>query len=183
MKRTLSLMLAALLLAGCAGPAAGTGEGEAVKANEASGTGGASSPRPALRTLAEPVYPEFPQQPVMPREGGAEEWEAYREAREKYTDALAAVRGENSGLSTEGVSSLNAFAARSTRLILEGHEGENAICSPCLCGPLWRFWPSVPEGTAAGRCWRPWGRTAWNSSRRPCPTSGRRCTRTTARAP
>ena len=60
MKRTLSLMLAALLLAGCAGPAAGTGEGEAVKANEASGTGGASSPRPALRTLAEPVYPEFP---------------------------------------------------------------------------------------------------------------------------
>ena len=18
---------------------------------------------------------------------------------------------------------------------------------PCLCGPLWRFWPSVPEGT------------------------------------
>ncbi len=130
MKRILSLMLAALLLAGCTSPAAGTGEGEAVKANADSGTGGAFSPRPALRTLAEPVYPEFPQQPVMPREGGAEEWEAYREAREKYTDALAAVRGENSGLSTEGVSSLNAFAARSTRLILEGHEGENAICSP-----------------------------------------------------
>ena len=130
MKRTLSLMLAALLLAGCAGPASGTGEGEVVKANAASGTGGASSPRPALRTLAEPVYPEFPQQSVMPREGGAEEWEAYREAREKYTDALAAVRGENSGLSAEGVASLNAFAARSARLILEGHEGENAICSP-----------------------------------------------------
>ena len=131
MKRTLSIVLAmALLLAGCAGPAAGAGRGEAVQTSGGTGTGGAPNPRPTLRTLAQPVYPEFPQRPQMPEAGGEKEWDAYMEAREKYESALAAIRGENSGLSLEGASSLNAFAAKSTPLVLKGHEGENAVYSP-----------------------------------------------------
>jgi len=80
--------------------------------------------------LAEPVYPEFPQQPQMPQEGGEAEWNAYMEAHDKYEAALAALRGEDPGLTQAQEDALYAFAARSTPLAIAGHEGENAVYSP-----------------------------------------------------
>lgn len=81
-------------------------------------------------TLAEPIYPEFPKQPQMPAEGPVGSWEAYREAYDKYMDALTALRGDDSGITEAEHAALNAFAARSTPLVLAGREGENAIYSP-----------------------------------------------------
>lgn len=116
MKRMLSLALAAaLLLAGCAG-----GAGEPNR----------KEPEKMSYTLAEPVYPEFPKQPVMPQEGPEGGWEAYMEAYDKYQDALAALRGETPELTEAHWKALNAFAARSTPLVLPEGTGENAVYSP-----------------------------------------------------
>lgn len=116
MKRVLSLALAAaLLLVGCAG---GAGEPDR------------KEPEKMSYTLAEPVYPEFPKQPVMPQEGPEGGWEAYMEAYDKYQDALAALRGETPELTEAHWKALNAFAARSTPLVLPEGTGENAVYSP-----------------------------------------------------
>ncbi len=116
MKRVLSLALAAaLLLVGCAG---GAGEPDR------------KEPEKMSYTLAEPVYPEFPKQPVMPQEGPEGGWEAYMEAYDKYQDALAALRGETPELTEAHWKALNAFAARSTPLVLPKGTGENAVYSP-----------------------------------------------------
>lgn len=119
MKEILSLTLTAvLLLAGCATGAVvdpARGEKEAVKMSY---------------TLSEPVYPEFPQQPCLPEEGGEEAWDAYHQAYEQYAVSLSAIRGENPGLTEAERDMLNAFAAQSTPLVLEGREGENAVYSP-----------------------------------------------------
>ena len=128
MKRILSLTLAALLgLAGCAAPVC-----TAERAPE-DGGGAQSAPgywNPSLMALSEPVYPEFPQQPVLPEEGHEGAWEAYMDAYHKYTDALAALRGEDGGITEAEHAILNTFAARSTALVLASQEGENAIYSP-----------------------------------------------------
>lgn len=116
MKRMLSLALAAaLLLAGCAG---GAGEPDG------------KEPEKMSYTLAEPVYPEFPKQPVMPQEGPEGGWEAYMEAYDKYQDALAALRGKTPELTEAHWKALNAFAARSTPLVLPEGTGKNAVYSP-----------------------------------------------------
>ena len=116
MKRMLSLALAAaLLLAGCAG-GAGKPDGK--------------EPEKMSYTLAEPVYPEFPKQPVMPQEGPEGGWEAYMEAYDKYMDALTALRGETPELTEAHWKALNAFAARSTPLVLPEGTGKNAVYSP-----------------------------------------------------
>lgn len=121
MKRILSLALAALLLAGCA-----------AGAQDPAGAGvpGRKEPAKMSYTLSEPVYPEFPKQPVMPQEGPEGAWEAYLEAYDKYTDALAALRGEDSNVSEAEHAALTGFAARSLPLAVAGREGENAIYSP-----------------------------------------------------
>lgn len=122
MRRILSLALASvLLLAGCAGGTQFSGS---------TGEPDGKEPEKMSYTLAEPIYPEFPKQPQMPAEEPAGGWEAYQEAYDKYMDALAALRGENSGVSEAEHAALTAFAARSTPLVLAGREGENAIYSP-----------------------------------------------------
>lgn len=115
MRRVLSLALAVLLLAGCAG---GAGEPDR------------KEPEKMSYTLAEPVYPEFPKQPVMPQEGPEGGWEAYMEAYDKYMDALNALRGENSNVTEAEHAALAAFAAKSTPLVLPEGTGENAVYSP-----------------------------------------------------
>lgn len=116
MKRMLSLALAAaLLLAGCAG-GAGKPDGK--------------EPEKMSYTLAEPVYPEFPKQPVMPQEGPEGGWEAYMEAYDKYMDALTALRGETSNVTEAEHAALTAFSARSTPLVLPEGTGKNAVYSP-----------------------------------------------------
>ena len=116
MKRIVSLALASvLLLAGCA---VGTGEPDR------------KEPEKMSYTLAEPVYPEFPKQPQMPAEDPIGGWKAYQEAYDKYQDALAALRGENSHITEAEHAALTAFTARSTSLVLAGQKGKNAIYSP-----------------------------------------------------
>ena len=112
MKRILPLLMACLLMP--------TGCGMLPK------DGGA----PTRIALAEPVYPEFPKEPDMPMDGGEKEWDAYMEAYEQYIDALEAVRGGESNVPQAEKEILGAFAARSTALVLEGHEGENTVYSP-----------------------------------------------------
>ena len=128
MKRILSLALAALLgLTGCAAPVC-----TAEQAPENSG-GAQSAPgrwNPSLMALSEPVYPEFPQQPVLPEEGPEGAWEAYMDAYHKYTDALAALRGDNPHVTEAEHAALNAFAAKSVPQVLAGQEGKNAVYSP-----------------------------------------------------
>ena len=123
MKPILSLVLAATLLVGCAGGVVSP------KAGGPAESGGKEAVTMS-HTLAEPVYPEFPRQPVMPEEGGEEAWNAYSEAYDKYIDALMALRGENSNVTETEHAALTAFAARSTPLAIAGHEGENAVYSP-----------------------------------------------------
>lgn len=116
MKRIVSLALASvLLLAGCA---VGTGEPDR------------KEPEKMSYTLSEPVYPEFPKQPQMSAEDPIGGWKAYQEAYDKYQDALAALRGENSHITEAEHAALTAFTARSTPLVLAGQEGKNAIYSP-----------------------------------------------------
>ena len=128
MKRILSLALAALLgLTGCAAPVC-----TAEQAPENSG-GAQSAPgrwNPSLMALSEPVYPEFPQQPVLPEEGPEGAWEAYMDAYHKYTDALAALRGDDPHITEAEHAALNAFAAKSVPQVLAGQEGKNAVYSP-----------------------------------------------------
>ena len=128
MKRILSLALAALLgLTGCAAPVC-----TAEQAPESSG-GAQSAPgrwNPSLMALSEPVYPEFPQQPVLPEEGPEGAWEAYMDAYHKYTDALAALRGDDPHVTEAEHAALNAFAAKSVPQVLAGQEGKNAVYSP-----------------------------------------------------
>ena len=81
-------------------------------------------------TLSEPVYPEFPQQPQMPDGGDQEALQAYLDALGQYHDALAALRGDNPGLTEEHWKVLNDFAAKSIPLVLAEHTEENAIYSP-----------------------------------------------------
>lgn len=119
--KLISLALAlALLFTGCAGVQDPGGAGKP--------TG--KEPVKMSRTLSEPVYPEFPRQPVMPEAGGEKEWNAYSQAYDKYLDALSALRGENANVTETEHAALTAFAARSTPLAVEGHEGENAVYSP-----------------------------------------------------
>ena len=117
MKPMLSLMLAALLaMSGC------SASREAAASRLAIGAGGGPAPAVLTRTLAEPVYPEFPKQPDMPETGGQEAWEAYDEAYGKYMDALMAIRGTDApNLTQEEREALTAFAARSTTLVLAGY--------------------------------------------------------------
>lgn len=128
MKRILSFALGAvLLLTGCGGPHC-----TAERVSE-DGTGAQSAPgywNPSLMALSEPVYPEFPQQPQPPEEGGLEDWEAYSEACDKYMDALIALRGEDSHVTEGEHAALTAFTARSVPLVLAGQEGKNAVYSP-----------------------------------------------------
>ena len=116
MKRILSLSLAVLLgLTGCAGPGA-------VSSPQRTAVDGAQSApgywNPALMALSQPVYPEFPRQPQFPEEGGEGAWEAYHEAYDKYMDALAALRGDDGGISELEHAILNTFAAKSVNLSL-----------------------------------------------------------------
>lgn len=128
MKRTIALLLAAVLLFAAAlalsscerKPAVPLG-GDPAEAGNAARTGYA---------LAEPVYPEFPQRPEMPGEEDQEALTAYLEAYDKYMDALSAMRSEHPDLTDGERSGLQAFAARSVPLVLEGREEENAIYSP-----------------------------------------------------
>ncbi len=121
MKRMLSLALAAvLLLAGCAGGSQSpNGGGEPVHDGE--------EPVKMSYTLAEPVYPEFPQQPQFPEDGDYDAWD---EAYQKYIDALIALRGEGNHVTEAEHAALTAFTAKSTPLVLAGQEGKNAIYSP-----------------------------------------------------
>ena len=124
MKRILSFALACVLLAGCSGP------GVAAQNGEGTDTSGGKEAVPMSCTLSEPVYPEFPQQPRMPDEGDREALKAYLDALGQYHDALAALRGDNPGLTEEYWKVLNDFAAKSVPLVLAGQEGKNAIYSP-----------------------------------------------------
>ncbi len=126
MKRILSFMLAALLLAGCAGPGGGVSENKTASP----GAEGGTVPAKMNYVLSEPIYPEFPKEPQMPVEGSEGEWKAYSEAYEKYIDALHAIRGENSGLTDRQKATLNIFAAKSTPLAIASHGGENVVYSP-----------------------------------------------------
>ena len=121
MKRMLSLALAAvLLLAGCAGGIQSpNGGGEPVHDGK--------EPMKMSYTLAEPVYPEFPQQPQFPEDG---DYDAWNEAYQKYIDALIALRGEGNHVTEAEHAALTAFTAKSTPLVLAGQEGKNAIYSP-----------------------------------------------------
>ena len=121
MKRMLSLALAAvLLLAGCAGGSQSpNGGGEPVHDGK--------EPVKMSYTLAEPVYPEFPQQPQFPEDG---DYDAWNEAYQKYIDALIALRGEGNHVTEAEHAALTAFTAKSTPLVLAGQEGKNAIYSP-----------------------------------------------------
>lgn len=125
MKRMLSLSLAVLLgLTGCAG------SGAASSPQKTAMDGAQSAPgywNPSLMALSEPVYPAFPQQPQLSEDGDYEAWD---EAYQKYMDALIALRGEDGHVTEAEHAALNAFAAKSATLALEGHEGENAIYSP-----------------------------------------------------
>ena len=129
MRRMLAAALAAaLLLASCGSPSSPEREVKQVAHETA-----VSRTQPLLladHTLAQPVYPEFPQQPQLPEEGGEADWQAYSEAYDRYQDALAALRGDNSSITEAEHAALNAFAAKSVSLILTAHEGENAIYSP-----------------------------------------------------
>ena len=124
MKRILSFALACVLLAGCAG------SGGAPQNGEGRDTGGGKKAVPMSCTLSEPVYPEFPQQPQMPDGGDQEALQAYLDALGQYHDALAALRGDNPGLTEEHWKVLNGFAAKSVPLVLTEHTEENAIYSP-----------------------------------------------------
>ncbi len=121
MKRMLSLVLAAvLLLAGCAGGnQSPNGGGEPVHDGK--------EPVKMSYALAEPVYPEFPQQPQFPEDG---DYDAWNEAYQKYIDALIALRGEGNHVTEAEHAALTAFTAKSTPLVLAGQEGKNAIYSP-----------------------------------------------------
>ena len=107
MKRILSLALSCILLAGCAGP------GGASQNGKDTDTGEGKKAAPMSCTLSEPVYPEFPQQPQMPDGGDQEALQAYLDALGQYHDALAALRGDNPGLTEEHWKVLNDFAAKS----------------------------------------------------------------------
>ena len=124
MKRIFSLILALLLLSGCA----------ASSGNQSSGGESDLQPGPDPAFLryaqAQPVYPAFPTQPQVPEEGSQEDWEAYDEAYQRYIDALDALRGLDSGLAEGEHAALNAFAVRSAPLALAGREGENTVYSP-----------------------------------------------------
>ena len=90
MKRMMSVVLSAvLLLSGCAGSGGAGSQGPG-------GTGASvQKEKEAMKMnyiLSQPVYPKFPQQPVMPEEGLEGAWDAYIEAYDKYMDALAALR-------------------------------------------------------------------------------------------
>ena len=124
MKRILSLALSCILLAGCAGP------GGASQNGKDTDTGEGKKAAPMSCTLSEPVYPEFPQQPQMPDGGDQEALQAYLDALGQYHDALAALRGDNPGLTEEHWKVLNDFAAKSIPLVLAEHTEENAIYSP-----------------------------------------------------
>ena len=124
MKRILSLALACVLLAGCSGP------GVTSQSGEGTNTSGGKEAAPMSYTLSEPVYPEFPQQPQMPDGGDQEALKAYLDALGQYHDALAALRGDNPGLTEEHWKVLNGFAAKSVPLVLTEHTEENAIYSP-----------------------------------------------------
>ena len=124
MKRVLSFALACVLLAGCAG------SGGASQNGKDTDTGEGKKAAPMSCTLSEPVYPEFPQQPQMPDGGDQEALKAYLDALGQYHDALAALRGDNPGLTEEHWKVLNGFAAKSVPLVLTEHTEENAIYSP-----------------------------------------------------
>ena len=125
MNHILSLVLAsAMLLTGCAGPctAERAPNGSQSKPDDVQSVPG------SLVSLAEPVYPEFPQQPQWPEEGGGDTWNAYWEALETYNNALSVMRG--SGPTQAEQDAVNAFAAKSLPLAIADHEGENTVYSP-----------------------------------------------------
>lgn len=128
MKQVLSTLMAiVLMLTGCGGAASSP---NAPDRGGSSRIGGGTEAVKMSYALSEPVYPEFPQQPVMPEEGPEGGWDAYREKYDRYIEALQALRGDNPNLSEGELSALNTFAAKSTPLAMAGHEGENAVYSP-----------------------------------------------------
>ena len=75
--------------------------------------------------LSEPVYPDFPQ---FPKSGDGQALDGSGEEYRTYLSEVDALR-----LGTRDVHApalLTAFAAKSAPLVLEGHEGENAVYSP-----------------------------------------------------
>lgn len=128
MQRILFFAFAAVLvITGCAGPG-GAAPGRETERDETQNAPGYVDL--ARMALSEPVYPEFPQRPVMPEEGPIGAWDAYEEAYNKYMDALMALRGEDGHVTEAEHAALTAFAARSVPLVLAGQEGKNAIYSP-----------------------------------------------------
>lgn len=92
---------------------------------------GQASPTPASAyVLAQPVYPDFPQRPVMPEEDSDEAWTTYTEEYDKYNDALSALKLDVPDLTDEEKSAISTFAAKSTPLVMADHEGKNAVYSP-----------------------------------------------------
>ena len=128
MKRMLSTLLAVLLLTGCARAGGQSMSGD---------SSGLCDLRPVedpaflSYALAQPVYPDFPQQPRFPEGAGTEEeWDAYQEAYDKYIDALIAMQSEAVRPTEEECAAVVDFAARSIALALAEQEGTNAVYSP-----------------------------------------------------
>lgn len=118
MTQLISALLAALLTLPLAACTAGQ--------SPSTGGGSQGSAVPTGYTLAQPVYPDFPQQPQTPGGGGG--WDAFFQAQSSYYDAVDRFRGE--GIPQDTLQALSDFAARSTPLAAAGHEGENLVYSP-----------------------------------------------------
>lgn len=86
---------------------------------------GPSSPL-SSHALGQPVYPEFPQQPVY---NDNVDWQKYDLQMNAYYDALNALRGEGP-LSQQTDAILDAFAARTAPGVLRDTQGKNAVYSP-----------------------------------------------------
>lgn len=80
--------------------------------------------------LAQPVYPNFPERPMMLEDDSEETWNAYKKDYDKYTNALSAFHVDGSDLTTEEKREIFAFAAKSTPLVLTNRKGENTVYSP-----------------------------------------------------
>ena len=145
-KRLIPLALAFSLLAGCGTSGEVPPEnspapsGHAPVVVSASPAGEPGQPAPTVSptapppidlsafALAAPVYPEFPAYPETPADDG--DWDAYSDAISGYFQAVSDLRADCDPERVRNNRLIMAFAAVSTPLALQGHEGENAIYSP-----------------------------------------------------